>query len=75
MDEMTLKDLIEVALIVVGAASAVAAITPNPTDNIVLAVIKTALNAIGANWGAAANEVKAGDVLKKKLRERKPPGK
>lgn len=57
---------IEIALQVVGAASMIAALTPNPTDNAVLAVIKIGLNALAANWGAAENKVKPQDVLKKK---------
>ena len=60
---------IEIGLQVIGAAAAISAITPNPTDNVIVAVLKVILNTLGANWGAAKNEVKAEDIIRRKLKK------
>ena len=60
---------IEIGLQIVGAAAAISAVTPNPTDNVIVAVIKVILNTLGANWGAARNEVKAEEVIRQKLKK------
>ena len=73
MDADQVKQIIEIALQIVGAASLAAAITPNPADNAILAIIKVALNAVAANWGAAENKIQPMDVVKK--RRGGPPNK
>ena len=43
---------------VIGILSIVAALTPTPVDNVVLGVLKAAVNAGGFNWGGASNAKK-----------------
>lgn len=54
-----LPDLIQAALMLVGFLSILAAFTPTPTDNTVLAVLKKLLDFAAMNWGHAANAEKA----------------
>lgn len=52
---MDIQSTIEVALQVIGVASIVAAVTPTPVDNVVLAVLKKVLNITAMNVGKAKN--------------------
>ncbi len=55
---MDYAELIEKALQIIGIASAIAAITPTPTDNVILGVIRQILNVMAANVGQAKPEKK-----------------
>lgn len=49
-------EYIQVALTVVGTASAIASITPTPKDDLVLMVLHKILNVLAFNFGKAKNE-------------------
>lgn len=51
-----IQQYIEMALALVGAASIVASITPNPKDDEYLKKINSLLNFVAFNFGNAAND-------------------
>ena len=55
---MDVQEIVTVALEVIGAASVIAAVTPTPKDDGILAIIRKALDMLAANWGNAKNEEK-----------------
>lgn len=54
-----LPDLIQAASLLISLAAMVAAFTPTPTDNAVLAVLRKVIDFAAFNWGHAANARKA----------------
>ena len=47
---------IQIGLTVVGAASAIATLTPTPQDDVILLVLHKALNFLACNFGNAKNQ-------------------
>ena len=49
------KELVEIVTQVVGVAAIIASLTPNESDNTVLAFIYNLFNTVGFNFGKASN--------------------
>lgn len=56
MDADTIATVIEGASYVVSLAALIAAITPTPTDNVVLGVLRKVIDFAAMNWGHARNK-------------------
>lgn len=52
---MPIAEIIEVAAHIVAAAAVVAAITPTPKDDGIVALLRKALDFAAMNWGHARN--------------------
>ena len=61
MSPNEIKEYSEMALSIIGLLSVVAAITPNPIDNVVLIALKKALDFGAFNWLSAENKRKPGE--------------
>lgn len=55
METQQMIDIVELITQVIGVASIVAAMTPTPKDNAVLAVISRLIHLLGMNIGKAKN--------------------
>ena len=55
-----LVQILELVASIIGVAALIAAMTPNETDNKVVAAIGKFFDLLGANWGAASNGVPRG---------------
>ncbi len=53
---INLPQYIEIALAVVGAAAAIASLTPNPKDDGIIKKINSVLNIVALNVGKAKNK-------------------
>ena len=56
MMDIDFNSILTVASSVVATASVIAAFTPTPTDNAVLAVLRKVLDALAFNFGGAKNQ-------------------
>ena len=61
MELQAITEYVELALQLIGALSMVAAITPTPKDDNLLADVRKILNVFAMNWGQSENKVKPGD--------------
>lgn len=57
---------IHILTLIVTAAAAITAMTPNPKDDEVVSLIMRILNVVAFNWGGAKNDADNGITKKKK---------
>lgn len=50
-----LVPILEIVAQVIGVAALIAALTPNETDNKIIAMVGKFFDVLGANWGRATN--------------------